>query len=338
MQNRKLGRSGLLVSEISLGTMIFDEGEARSTPFEIAQRMLDMYVEAGGNFIDTANVYGGGRSETVIGQWLPGKPRDRLVIATKVRFATGDGPNDEGLSRAHILREVEHSLRRLGTDYIDLYYTHNWDPVAPLDETLRAFDDLISAGKVRYIGASNFKAWQLMKSLAISDAKNYVRFVAAQYQYSLVVRDIEYEFLDLCESEGLGILPWGPLGGGFLTGKYVRGDRPEDGRLATTPDHDEEAWGRRSISRNWAALDAVQEIVAARGKTPTQVAINWLLQRPAVCSVIIGPRTPKQLMDNLGASGWSLSSEEMARLDAASDPGEMYPYRMMSIYGRRSNS
>ncbi len=338
MRYRQLGRSGLMVAELSLGTMIFGEQSGRATPPAEAHRILNAYVEAGGNFIDTANVYADGRSEEIVGEWLAGQPRDRLVIATKVRFSRGGGPNEEGLSRLHIMAEVENSLRRLRTDHIDLYYAHMWDPVTPIEETLRAFDDLVGAGKVRYIGVSNFTAWQVMKALAVCEAHGWNRFAAAQYQYSLVTRDIEYEFLPLFASEGLGLLPWGPLGGGFLTGKYTRGAQPESGRIATTPDHDEEAWERRSTDRNWATLAVVREIAQWRGKTPSQVALAWLLQRPTVCSVIIGPRTFEQLTDNLGAPGWELSAEEMERLDHVSAPGEMYPYRMMGLYGRRRNS
>ncbi|GAB4479872.1 MAG: aldo/keto reductase [Anaerolineae bacterium] len=338
MRYRQLGRSGLMVAELSLGTMIFGEQSGRATPPEEAHRMLDAYVEAGGNFIDTANVYADGRSEEIVGEWLASQPRDQIVIATKVRFSRGGGPNQEGLSRLHIMAEVENSLRRLRTDHIDLYYAHMWDPVTPIEETLRAFDDLVRTGKVRYIGVSNFTAWQVMKALAVSEAHGWSRFVAAQYQYSLVTRDIEYEFLPLFASEGLGLLPWGPLGGGFLTGKYTRGAQPASGRIATTPDHDEEAWGRRSTERNWAILDVVRQIAEWRGKTPTQVSLAWLLQRPTVCSVIIGPRTLEQLTDNLGAAGWNLAAEEMERLDRVSAPGEMYPYRMMGLYGGRRNS
>jgi aryl-alcohol dehydrogenase-like predicted oxidoreductase len=213
-----------------------------------------------------------------------------------------------------------------------------WDPLVPLEETLRAFDDLITAGKVRYIGASNFKAWQLMKALGTSDQNGWARFVAAQYQHSLVVRDIEREFTELFLAEGVGSVPWGPLGGGFLSGKYRRGQRPEEaeqGRLATTPDRDEEAWHRRATERNWRIVDAVGEIAEAREKSYAQVALRWLLARPEVSSVIAGVRTPEQLEDNLGATGWSLSPAEVEQLDKASalEPG--YPYRMIGLYGAR---
>jgi aryl-alcohol dehydrogenase-like predicted oxidoreductase len=334
MEMRQLGRSGLLVSELSLGTMIFGEDSPRSTPPKAARQIIDRYLEAGGNFIDTANVYADGRSEEIVGKALKGR-RDQVILATKVRHSRGEGANDIGLSRRHITQEVENSLRRLGTDYIDLYYAHMWDPITPIEETMRAFDDLISAGKVRYLGASNFKAWQLMKALAVSDAFGYARFVAAQYQHSLAVRDIEREFIDLFLSEGLGSVPWGPLGGGFLTGKYHAGDRPREGRLATTPDRDEEAWKRRDTEQNWAILETLESIAGARDKSVSQTALNWLLGRPEVSSVIAGVRTLEQLEDNLGAAGWQLTIEERAALDEVSaiEPG--YPYRMMELFGKR---
>ncbi len=337
MQHRRLGRSGLVVSELCLGSMIFGEGGSRGTPPDVAKRMLSSFVEAGGNFIDTANVYADGRSEEIVGEWLKTQARGQLVIATKVRFSRGQGVNDEGLSRSHIMREVENSLRRLQLDTIDLYYAHMWDDITPIEETLRAFDDLITQGKVRYIGVSNFAAWQVMKSLAVSDANGYSRFIAGQYQHSLVVRDIEYEFLPLFEAEGIGSVPWGPLGGGFLSGKYRRGDRPNSGRLAMMTDETEEAWDRRSTDQNWAILDAVGEIAEQRGKSYPQVALNWLLNQPTISSVIAGARTPDQLEDNLAATGWNLTAEELDTLDTVSALPEMYPYRMMGVYGGRGN-
>lgn len=337
MRYKQLGRSGLLVSDICLGTMIFGEDSQRSTSAGDAKKIIDRFLDAGGNHIDTADVYAGGRSEEIVGQAIKAK-RDQVVLATKVRFSTGDGHNDVGLSRAHIIAGVEASLRRLNTDYIDLYYMHCWDPLTPIEESLQAFDDLVSAGKVRYTGLSNFKAWQLMKSLGVSDAHGWARFVAGQYQYSLVKRDIEYEFTDLCLSEGVGLTPWSPLGGGFLTGKYTRGDRPEDPeqfRLATTPDKDEEAWVRRSTERNWAIIDAVGEVAKERGATHSQIAIAWLRAQPAVSSVIVGVRTMEQLEDNLGAAELDLTAEELDKLDRASALPEMYPYRFMELYGSR---
>jgi aryl-alcohol dehydrogenase-like predicted oxidoreductase len=231
------------------------------------------------------------------------------------------------------MRSVENSLRRLQTGTIDLLYMHCWDPLTPLEESLRAFDDLVSAGKVVYIGVSNFKAWQLMKALSVSDANGWARFIAAQYQYSLVVRDIEREFTDLCLSEGVGLTPWGPLGGGFLSGKYQPGQRPveaSDGRLAIARDDWEESWTRRNTESNWQTLDVISEIIAAHpGATYSQVALAWLLVRPAVDSVIIGVRTMEQLEDNLGVADLTLSAGELARLDEASAVPEGYPYRFI---------
>lgn len=291
--------------------------------------MVHRFLEAGGNHIDTADVYAGGRSEEIVGRAIASR-RDRVVLATKVRFPTGEGPNQAGLARLHVVRGVEASLRRLNVETIDLLYAHAWDPLTPLEETLRAFEDLVSAGKVRYIGVSNFKAWQVMKGLAVSAAQAWSAFIAAQYQYSLVVRDIEDEFLDLCVSEGLGLVPWGPLGGGFLTGKYRPEAPPQDGRLAETPADYEEAWSRRATRRNWAILAAMDEIVAAHsGATHSQVALAWLLSRPGVSSVIMGVRTMEQLEDNLGAAELDLSAEELEQLDRASQPEPGYPYRMI---------
>jgi aryl-alcohol dehydrogenase-like predicted oxidoreductase len=234
-----------------------------------------------------------------------------------------------------MIRSVDASLRRLQTDVIDLLIAHAWDPLTPLEETLRAFDNLVVSGKVRYIGVSNFKAWQLMKALALSDAHGWSRFVAAQYQYSLVERNIEHEISDLCLHEGLGLTPWGPLGGGFLSGKYRPGEKPREGRLAMMPDETEESWLRRSKERNWSILQVVEEVARAHQATHSQVALAWLLQQPAVCSVIIGARTPAQLEDNLAASQLTLSDEERARLTRASEPDDPYPYRFLNLYGSR---
>ena len=333
MKYKPLGRSGLIVSELCLGTMIFGD-DTRGADEPTATRMIHQFLDAGGNFVDTADVYADGRSEVIVGKALKDK-RDRVVLATKVRFPMGRDPNDVGLSRRHVIAGCEASLRRLSTDYVDLLYAHMWDPLTPIEETLRAFDDLVTAGKVRYVGVSNFKAWEVMKSLGVSDSHGWARFIAAQYQYSLVVRDIEREFVSLFEAEGLGLVPWGPLGGGFLSGKYRRGERPTEGRIATTPDHTEEAWQRRATERNWAILDTVGEIAEARGKTYPQVALAWLRAQPTVVAPIIGARTPEQLADNLGAIGWELTAEELDRLDAVSAIEEGYPYRMIREYGKR---
>jgi len=335
MKYRYLGRSGLKVSELCLGTMVFGEQNDRGTSPQEAANIIDRFLDAGGNHIDTANVYAGGRSEEIVGSALAQK-RANVVLATKVRFSMGAGANDQGLSRVHIINAIDASLRRLGTDYIDLLYMHCWDPLTPIEESLRAFNDLVSTGKVRYIGVSNFKAWQLMKALAVSDANGWPRFVAAQYQYSLVVRDIEREFIDLCQSEGVGITPWGPLGGGFLSGKYQPNQRPVAGRLSKMPDETEEAWHRRATSRNWAIIDAIESIAGAHaGVTYAQIALAWLLNQPQVASVILGVRTIKQLEDNLGPAGLKLSDAELHTLGEASALAESYPYRFIETYGGR---
>ncbi len=332
MQYRLLGNTGLLVSELCLGTMVFGEESKRGTDEATSQRMIHRFLDAGGNFVDCANVYAGGVSEEITGRALKGK-RQEVVLATKVFFPMGEGPNERGLSRKNIVEAIEASLRRLDTDYIDLYYAHCWDLLTPLEESLRAFDDLVAAGKVHYIGVSNFRAWQIMKALTISDAYGWARYVAAQMQYSLVVRYIEHEFTSLCLDQGIGIIPWGPLGGGFLSGKYSPGDKPDYGRLAVQGDDGEEAWHRRNRERNWRIVEAVGEIAEARDKTHPQVALAWLLAQPAVTAPIIGVRTEEQLEDNLGAVGWKLSAEELKRLDEASALPETYPYRFIEEIG-----
>ena len=334
MKYRPLGASGLLVSELCLGTMVFGETGARGTDAASAEKIIYAYLLAGGNHLDTADVYAGGRSEEIVGKALKGR-RDKVVLATKVRFSMGEGLNQQGLSRLHIQQGVEASLRRLDTDVIDLLYAHCWDPLTPLEETLRAFDDLVSAGKVRYIGVSNFKAWQLMKALDTSSMHGWVGFIAAQYQYSLVERTLEHEISDLCVTHGVGLTPWGPLGGGFLSGKYQPGDRPAEGRLATMPDETEEAWHRRATERNWRILGVVDEVARAHRVTHSQVALAWLLQQPAVSSVIMGVRTLDQLQDNLAAGRLVLTEEELARLDEVSKPEAPYPYRFIAHYGAR---
>jgi aryl-alcohol dehydrogenase-like predicted oxidoreductase len=334
LQYRLLGKSGLLVSSLGLGTMVFGETSSRGADKDSATRLIRRFLDAGGNHIDTANVYAGGRSEEIVGAAIKDR-RDRVVLATKVRFPAGPNPNDQGLSRYHTIRSVEASLGRLQTDVIDLLVAHAWDPLTPLEETLRAFDDLVASGKVRYIGVSNFKAWQLMKALALSDTNGWPRFVAAQYQYSLVERNIEQEISELCLHEGLGLTPWGPLGGGFLTGKYRRGDRPQEGRLAMMPDEAEESWPRRSKERNWGILQVMDEVTRSCQATHSQVALAWLLRQPGVSSVILGVRTLAQLDDNLAAAQLSLPDSELARLSEAGQPEDPYPYRFLRLYSSR---
>jgi len=336
MKFKQLGRSGLLVSDLSLGTMIFGEASERGSSTAEAERMIQRYLDAGGNCLDTADVYADGRSEEIVGRTIKGR-RDQILVASKVRFASGQGNNDEGLSRHHILYAVHASLRRLQTDYIDLYYMHGWDALTPLEESLRTFDDLVTAGKVRYIGVSNFKAWHVMKALALSESRGWIRFVAGQYQYSLVTRDIEYEFKDLCNSEGISIMAWGPLGGGFLSGKYQRNQPPQqavEGRIATAKAELEEAWQRRSTDRNWQVVDTVRQIAQEHGATPSQIALAWLRAQPLVSSVILGARSYSQLEENVGAADIELTAEERTRLDSASALPDLYPYRLIE-QGRR---
>lgn len=323
MEYRKLGRSGLVVSELCLGCMTFG-GVTNEVE---AQRIIDRFFDAGGNFLDTADVYSGGASEGIVGRALQKRRRTDVILATKVRFALGDKPNDNGLSRKHIMDAIDDSLRRLDTDYVDLYQVHCWDSQTPLEETIAALDDLVRADKVRYIGLSNFTAWQIAKSLSISDSHGRTRFISVQLQYSLIVRDIEREILPLCREEGLGVIPWSPLGGGFLSGKYRRDERPAaDNRLADVDESWEDGWKRRATERNWRILEAVSEVATARGKSCAQVALAWLLAQPDVTAPILGVRTLEQLEDNLGCIGWRLSAEELQRLTEVSAIEEGYPY------------
>ncbi|HYD99006.1 MAG TPA: aldo/keto reductase [Alphaproteobacteria bacterium] len=340
MRIRPVGRSGLLVSELCLGTMVFGEAGSRGTPPDEAVRLIHRFLDAGGNYLDTANVYAGGLSEEIVGRALQGGRRHDVVVATKARFQ-GERlgrDNRAGLSRQAVMRAAEDSLRRLGTNHIDLYYMHAEDPLTPIEESLRAYEDLVRAGKVRYLGVSNFSAWRLMKALATSDRLGLSRFVAAQYQYSLTTRDIEPEFLPLFAEEGLGLHPWSPLGGGFLSGKYRPEQRPDGadgGRLAVSTPEQEEHWDRRATERNWNTLAVLRDVADAHGASVAQAALAWLLARPTVCSVILGVRTAAQLEDNLKAAALRLTPEELAALDAASEPARGYPYRFLAEYAAR---
>ena len=325
MEYRRLGDTGLMVSELCLGCMTF----GREADEEASRGLVARFLEAGGNFVDTADVYTKGVSEEITGRAIKGV-RDDVVLATKVRFPMGDGPNDVGLSRKHVIGGCEDSLRRLGTDHIDLYQVHCWDGATPLEETLSALSDLVRAGKVRYVGVSNFTAWQLMKSVALSDALGFERFVCLQPQYSLVERNIEREVLPVCEEEGLGVIPWSPLGGGFLSGKYRRGEEPPQGsRISEAVESMEEYWDRRATERNWRVLDVVGRISEETGKSYAQISLNWLLRQPAVTAPIIGARTLDQLEDNLGASGWELDEAQVSDLSEAGALEDVYPYRFI---------
>ena len=338
MRYRYLGKTGLRVSELCLGAMTF----GRETTEEISHRMLDHFIEAGGNFIDTANVYfypTPGTSEEIIGRWLKGKVRDDLVIATKVRFPMGEGPNDVGLSRKHILSAVEASLRRLGTDYIDVYQVHCWDNATPLEETLSTLDGLVQSGKVRYIGASNFSGWQLQKAMDVSRHQGWEPFVSLQAQYNLLLRNIEWELIPVCQNEGLGLLCYSPLRGGWLSGKYRRGmtRAPEETRVALNERKGlPGSWSEHNNEFTWALLDILFEVAEEVEKTPAQVAINWLLGRSDRIVPILGARTLEHLEGNLGASGWSLNDEQLTQLNDASQIPLTYPYEYIARLQRPS--
>jgi aryl-alcohol dehydrogenase-like predicted oxidoreductase len=317
MEYRRLGRSGLKVSPLCLGTMQLGWTADEETSLEV----LTAAFEAGIQFIDTADVYSrwaegnpGGVSERIIGKWLGMgvANREEVVIATKVRAAMGEGPNDEGLSRLHIIAAAQDSLRRLGTDYIDLYQLHSPDEGTPIEETLSALDFLVRRGDVRYIGCSNFPAWRLVQALWRSDANAYARFISLQPHYSLVHRqEYERELEAVCLEFGLGVLPYSPLAGGFLTGKYERGKEIPGGTRAASS---KRIQGYMQEECNWALLERLRELGEARGKSPSQMALAWLLNRPSITSPIIGPKTPEQLADNLGAVGVKLEGDEFAAI------------------------
>jgi aryl-alcohol dehydrogenase-like predicted oxidoreductase len=327
MDYRTLGRSGCAVSALCLGTMTF----GNESDEKVSHAQLDRFVEAGGTFIDTADVYSHGESERIIGHWLASRPAEvteGVVLATKGRFPMTPDPNGAGLSARHLTRALDASLARLGVDAIDLYQAHAWDPYTPLDETLRAMDSFVRAGKIRYYGFSNFLGWQLTKAVHLARELGLVQPVTLQPQYSLLVREIEWEIVPAAQDAGLGLLPWSPLGGGWLSGKYQRGQRPSGAtRLGEDPERGMEAWDRRGTDRTWNVIDAVQTIAEARGATMAEVALAWVTDRPAVTSTILGARTLDQLEVNLTAAGLHLPPEETAALDEASDPQPAdYPY------------
>ena len=326
MEYRQLGYTGVRVSALALGTMTFG-GRGKfamvgEVDVDVARRMVERSLDAGVNFIDTADVYSDGRSEEIVGEVIKGS-RDQIVLATKARYAMGDGQNDAGLSRRYLLHACEASLRRLQTDYIDLYQVHERDGVTPMDETLDTLDTLVHQGKVRYIGCSNHSAWHVMKALGISERRGLQRYVTQQIYYSLLDRDAEYELIPLAIDQQMGILTWSPLAGGLLSGKYRRNkDRPEGARQTTT-------WGEPPVydeDRMYDIVETLVEVATARGKSPAQTALAYLLGRPAVTSVIIGARTEEQLTDNLGSAEWTLTEDERATLDKASAPRLIYPY------------
>ena len=326
MQQRPLGGRGLKVSEFCLGAMTFGR-EANSSE---SDAILEAFVEAGGTFIDTADVYNQGVSEEIVGKWLKSKRRQDFVIATKIRFPMGQAPNDVGLSRQHILDGVENSLRRLQTDYIDLYQVHCWDPTTPLEETLSTLNDLVRQGRVRYIGASNHLPHQLQLAIDTSKREGWEPYCSLQPLYNLLDRYIEWELVELCHREKLAILPWGPLRGGWLSGKYRREDKgPAANTRVKTAEAENwyETWEHYATERTWNILDKVQEIAAARSKTIAQVALNWVKDQPRVTAPILGARNMQQFSDNLGAVGWELSQEEREQLNTVSAMElPYYPY------------
>jgi aryl-alcohol dehydrogenase-like predicted oxidoreductase len=335
MQYRNLGGSGVKVSTLCLGAMTFGEADEKSFMHKVgsdeqtSHAVLDRALAAGVNFIDTADVYGqDGLSERVLGNWIAARgARDKIVLATKFRFTMGDGPNRSGASRYRIVKCCDDSLRRLRTDRIDLYQIHMQDLTVPEDETLRALDDLVSAGKVLYFGASNYAAYRLMNSLWLSKTHGWSRFVTLQAQYSLLVRDLEREHVPLGREMGLGILPWSPLAGGFLTGKFERG-KPADrnARLGAKP----ERMARYDNERNWQILDAVRAVASELGSTPSAVSLAWLLAKPQVTSVIFGARNLEQLDANLAAAELKLGAAHVEQLDKASAFELGYPYQFIA--------
>jgi aryl-alcohol dehydrogenase-like predicted oxidoreductase len=335
MRFTTLGTSGTVVSTLCLGTMTFgaesDERESGA--------VLEAYVAAGGTFVDTADVYSKGESELIIGRWLATHPTDarQLVIATKGRFPMGDGPNDLGLSRRHLRAALDASLRRLGVEHIDLYQMHAWDAVTPIEETLRFLDDAVTAGKISYYGFSNYLGWQVTKAALTARAHGWSAPVTLQPQYNLLVRDIEHEVVPACLDAGLGLLPWSPLAGGWLTGKYQRDQRPEgQSRLGEDPERGMEAWGPRNAEEHtWAVVDAVGAVARDLDASPAQVALAWVAAQPAVSSVILGARTVDQLADNLAAADLTLPPDVLARLDDVSAPRPAdYPYGAAGVQQR----
>jgi aryl-alcohol dehydrogenase-like predicted oxidoreductase len=327
MEFRTLGRSGLKVPVLSLGTGTFGGGTEffkawGASDVAEATRLVDICLDAGVNLFDTADVYSNGLSETILGKAVAGR-RDKVLISTKATFKMGPGPNDLGSSRHHLIQACEASLKRLGTDYVDIYHLHGFDALTPVEEVLSTLNNLVTSGKVRYIACSNFSGWHLMKSLAASDRYGWARYVGHQAYYSLISREYEWELMPLGLDQGVGVLVWSPLGWGRLTGKIRRGQPlPKESRLHKTseqgpPIADEHLYN---------VVDALEGVAKETGKSVPQVALNWLLQRPTVSTVIFGARNEEQLRQNLGAAGWNLSPEEMAKLDRASDVTPIYPY------------
>jgi len=334
MHYARLGRTGLEVSRLCLGTMTF----GREADEAGSHAMLDRFVAAGGNFIDTADVYTAGASETIIGTWLTNQNRDDVVLATKVRFGTRTGANQRGLGRKHIMAECDASLKRLRADYIDLYQVHMWDFETPIEETISALDDLVKAGKVRYLGLSNFAAWQIMKAVGLQRAGGLAPFVSIQPLYNLLDRELEWDIVPLALSEGLGIMPWSPLRGGWLSGKFKRGmTKPLEGSRIEKAEAEgwSENWTDYDNERTWATLDALHAVAGETGKPPAGIAIAWLLAKEGVTSPILGARSVEQLEATLAASDIALTDEQMEKLDAASAMRLPYPHSFHAQQRRR---
>jgi len=340
MKYRQLGKSGLMVSELCLGAMSFGgDGYWKvvgNLDYPASKKLVDMAIDAGVNFFDTADVYSHGQSEEILGKALKEK-RNEIVLATKVRGRMSKDINDVGLSRKHIIESCNNSLKRLGTDYIDLYVMHSFDPITPLEETLGALSDLVHQGKVRYIGASNFSAWQLMKALAVSKENHFEKFVSLQAIYSLIAKDVEYELIPLLEDQGLGLTPWSPLGGGFLTGKY-RKDKPmpEDSRRTR---EEEQNFIPIDLEKGYAIVETLEEIANNHNASIAQAALNYLLRKPVVSSVLVGATKPHQLEDILKTTEWEMSADEVSRLDELSKLNPIYPHWMLQFtYMDRTSS
>ena len=329
MEYRQLGRSGLKVPELCFGAGTFGGGVeffdawGATSDLKEAKKIVDICMDAGMNMFDTADIYSDGKSEEVLGKALAHLKRDDVLISTKTTFRLGKGPNDVGSSRYHLIQAANNSLKRLGTDYIDIYHLHGFDATSPIEETLRALDDLVTEGKIRYIACSNFSGWHLMKSLSVSDRYGWSRYVGNQAYYSLVGRDFEWELMPLGLDQGVGTLVWSPLGWGRLTGKIRRGSPiPKESRL-----HKTAAEGPQVPEEYlYKVVDAIDEVAKETGKTVPQIALNWLLHRPTVSTIIVGARNEQQLKQNLGAIGWNLTKEQIAKLDAASEVPLVYPY------------
>jgi aryl-alcohol dehydrogenase-like predicted oxidoreductase len=329
MKMRFMGNTGLKVSEICFGAMTFGGKGFWKTIGEVEQKdadnLVSIAIEGGINFFDTADVYSEGWSEEMLGKSLGNKRKD-IVLATKVRGRTGPGPNDIGLSRRHIIENCNSSLKRLGTDYIDLYQVHSFDPRTPMEETMRSLDDLVRSGKVRYIGASNYTGWQLMKALSISEKQNLEKFVTLQAFYSLIARDLENELIPLCLDQNLGVLTWSPLGGGFLTGKYRRGQPRPDGARRSSP---KDQFLQFDEEKGFDIVDELEKIAQNHNATTTQAALNYLLRKPGVTSTITGAKTKEQLADLIKTTDWEMTADEVKKLDTLSKPPRIYPYWML---------